>query len=78
MLNPSAVISDFALESLPGAPLARQAELYRAFAQLSADREQRAKFTFEAETCERMLAEQIARESRQKQLLLDFKRRARG
>ena len=76
MSNPGSVLFHFALESLPQAALSTQAKVYRALAELSADRVQRTKLSAEAEACERMLADQAAQALRHRQLVLDFKRRA--
>lgn len=78
MSNPAAILFDFALESLPNASLARQAQVYRAMAELSADSTQRATLTAEAEACDRMIADQLAHARRHQQLVLNFPRRAEG
>lgn len=77
MSNPSAVLFQFALESLPHATLGRQAEVYGALADLAADNDQRMRLQAEAAACVNLLAEHEAHARRHEQLVLNFQQRSR-
>jgi hypothetical protein len=76
MNRPAHVLIAFALESLPAASLTRQAEVYRAIAEMSARRSERARFERLAASCDEQIARQQAHANEHEQLVLDFKKGA--
>jgi hypothetical protein len=76
MSQPAKILIAHALETLPGASLPRQAELYRAVAEMTPGRAERRRFEEMATHCDALIAQHALLESKQQLLVLDFKRGA--
>ena len=65
------VLFAFVLDKLPNEPVAKRAEIYRALAQFTASNEERRQFEKLAADCDAII-------NAHDQLVLDFRRKARG
>jgi len=74
MITAAQILSEFALECLPQAPLERQEQVYLALAEIEPATAQRAAYLLEATACRRLIEHNKQHARRHAQLLLKFKK----